>query len=213
MNMEAISSSSMKSLVATIAGLFAVILAFAIARERGMLDPELARRVVAMGFGVMLLVIGNAVPKLVRPLRTTGRDPARVMAADRFAGRTFVLAGIAFVALWAFAPAEHVMRISALVGLAAFGLVAASQLRLSLTGRRDRSQPATDADDPTSGVAITRWLLIYLLHGLLWVFAMFLVDSIWGDRAAQWMGVGFVLANAALVFVHLTRGRGTNAIG
>jgi uncharacterized membrane protein len=62
-------------------------------------------------------------------------------------------------------------------------------------------------------VAITRWLLIYLLHGLLWVFAMFLVDSIWGDRAAQWMGVGFVLANGALVFVHLTRGRGTNVIG
>lgn len=94
MNTEAFSSSSMKSLMLTVAGLLSVILAFAVAREHGTLDPDLARRLVAIEFGVMLLVIGNALRKIVRPLRMHGNDPPRFMAADRFAGRNLVLAGI-----------------------------------------------------------------------------------------------------------------------
>lgn len=205
MNTETFSSSSMKPLMATMAGLFTVILAFAVARERGMLDPDLARRVVAIGFGVMLVVLGNALPKLVRPLRMHDNDHAKVVAADRFAGRIFVLAGIVFVALWAFAPVEHVMRTSALVGLAAFGFVAASQLRLSLGRDPGRGHATTESDAATSGVALTRWVLIYFLHALLWVFAMFLADSIWGDRAAPWMVGSFVLASGALIFTHRRR--------
>ena len=204
-------SSSMRSLIATILGSFLAILAFAVARELGAVDSDAARRVVAIGFGVMLIVIGNVLPKLVRPLRAHGNDASRVLAADRFAGRTLVLAGIAFIALWALAPADHVMRISALAGLAAFGLVAVSQIRLAFRAdRRGRSQPtAADADaSDSSGVAAVRLALLYLLHGLLWVLAMFLADSVWGDRAAPWLIVGFVLANSVLVLVHLTRHRG-----
>ncbi len=202
MNRDAFSSPSMKPLMMTLAGLFTVILAFAVAREQGILDPDVARRVVAMGFGVMLLIIGNALPKLVRPLRTVGNDPSRVMAADRFAGRIFVLAGTVFVALWAFAPAEHVMLISALVGLAAFGLVAVSQAMLSRGSNRVRGKEAGDGHAAANAETIMRLVLIYLLHGLLWVFAMFLADSIWGDRAALWMVAGCVLANGALILAH-----------
>jgi hypothetical protein len=152
----------------------------------------------------IVLVLGNALPKLVRPFWMHGNDPARVMAADRFAGWIFVLAGIVFVALWAFAPTEHVMRISALVGLAAFGLVAASQFRPSLGRERARGHAATEGDAATTGVA-KRWVLIYFFHAVLWVFAMFLAESIWGDRAAQWMSIAFVLANGALMFAHRRR--------
>lgn len=205
------SGRQMKSLFAAIAGLVLVVVAFAVARQQELMDPELARRIVAMALGLMLVVIGNALPKLVRPLSAHAHDPARVMAAERYAGRTFVAAGLVFAALWAFAPAAHVMRLSALVGLSAFGLVAVSRLRLTLG--HDVARAAGDPAIPTAatrGVLAMRTMVIDLLHALLWVSAMFLADSIWGDRAAPWMVIGFALSGAILV---VARRRTWRAIG
>ena len=42
-----------------------------------------------------------------------------------------------------------------------------------------------------------RGLVLMLLHALLWVFAMFVADGLWGDAAAKWMAVAFVFANGA----------------
>ncbi|WP_306253038.1 hypothetical protein [Parvularcula sp. IMCC14364] len=40
-----------------------------------------------------------------------------------------------------------------------------------------------------------RIAMYLILHALFWVFAMILVDSIWGDAVAQWMAVVFSIAN------------------
>lgn len=190
---------SMKRLMLTVGGLLALVVIVAVARDQDVVDPDLGRRVVAIGLGSILVVTSNALPKLVRPLTAHGSNPARVLAAERFAARTLVLTGIAFVALWALGPIEHLMLISALVGLAGFALVGVSQLRLMLDGNT-RSREAEDADeDPAAKeVAIKRTAIVVLLHGLLWVFAMFLADSIWGDRAAPWMVIAFLVATFQL---------------
>jgi hypothetical protein len=188
----------MKRLMVTVGGLVALVVIVAVARNQDVVDPDLGRRVVAIGMGLILVVISNAFPKLVRPLTAQGSNPARVLAAERFAARTLVLTGIAFVALWALSPIEHLMRISALVGLAGFGLVGVSRLRLMLDGNtRSREAEGADEDPAAKEVAIKRTAIVGLLHGLLWVFAMFLADSIWGDTAAPWMVIAFVVATVA----------------
>jgi len=190
----------MTRLMVTVGGLVALVLVVAVARDQGVVDPDLGRRVVAIGLGLVLVVTSNAFPKLVRPLTAQGSNPGRALAAERFAARTLVLTGIAFVALWALGPIEHLMRISALVGLTGFGLVGVSQLRLVLDGNtRSRRAEAADEDPAAKEVATKRTAIVGLLHALLWAFAMLLADSIWGDRAAPWMVIAFVLATGAFV--------------
>jgi hypothetical protein len=207
MSTGSFSTWSMKSLVAAVAGLITLIVVFAVARERGFVDSATGARLVAVGLGLMFVVIGNALPKLVRPIGMHWRDPAAVLSAERFAGRVFVVAGLVFAALWLLAPITHVMFTSALVGLGAFALVAVSQIRLLLSGQS--SEQHTQASDSAAAreVVQKRFAVFHLLHGLLWACAMFLADSIWGDGAALWMVVGFVVASGALTSVQVTAHR------
>lgn len=46
---------------------------------------------------------------------------------------------------------------------------------------------------------VVRYLTLLFLWTLAWVFAMFVVDDIWGDQAAQWLSVVFVLANGFVI--------------
>jgi hypothetical protein len=201
-------TAPLKPFMLTIVSLSVAVLGFGVLREQGTIDPDLGRRAVAILLGLMLAVTGNVLPKLVRPLAAHAGDPARCLAADRFAGWTFAIAGLIFAALWVFAPIQHVMRISALVGLGAFALVAASQLRLVLAadarGRHERTSHSPAVDE---AAAATRIVAVQLLHALLWVFAMFLTDSIWGDTVAQWMVLPFIIASGALLSVQFTRVR------
>jgi hypothetical protein len=86
-----------------------------VARRLGWIDGFAEKRAVGLVIGAMALVIGNYLPK-IRPLRSP--------SAERFAGRVFVAAGVAFIALFAFAPLDLARRAGALVGIAALVLVA-----------------------------------------------------------------------------------------
>lgn len=100
-----------------IAFLALVILAGAsdVARRLGWIDGLAEKRAIGLVIGALALVIGNYLPK-IRPLRSP--------SAERFAGRVFVAAGVAFVALFVFAPLDLARRAGALVGVAALVLVA-----------------------------------------------------------------------------------------
>ncbi|MBN4046487.1 hypothetical protein JYU02_00645 [bacterium AH-315-P15] len=167
-------------------GLFAILVAAALGKEFGYIDGYVAKRIFGIIFGVVLVIMGNFLPKIVRPLSAQHSDPVKVLAAERFAGRTFVLAGIAYISVWVFAPPENAMLISSLVGLGAFALVATNWVWL-IRGELPRNQQETKSDK-------IRHAMFQILFALFWVFAIFLADSLWGDHISRPMGIAYVFA-------------------
>ena len=96
--------SSARAVVAFVS-LVGIVTAVAAAKGMGFLEAAAARRGIGMLIGVMALVIGNFLPKL-RPLKSPDANPAKGMAAERFAGWILVLAGIVYIALFTFAPLD-----------------------------------------------------------------------------------------------------------
>jgi hypothetical protein len=163
--------------------LFAVIVAIAIAKKTAAIDYDFAKRGVGIVLGLMLIGVGNLIPKF-RLFDSPRRDPAKTCAAERFAGWVFVLAGAAYVAVWAFAPMSGVMLISSILGLAAFALVAFDWLR-----RVRNAEARTARPQPTEATLVKRFLLGTILLTLGWGVAIFLVDHVWGDAASLWVGI------------------------
>ena len=127
------SAYSGKSTALIIGGLVVAVLAFAAAKEFGIVEGAVAKRAVAMIFGVILIVTGNLLPKLVLPLSAQRRDPVRAKAAERIAGWILVLAGILYITVWFLTPPADAMLISSAIGLGAFVLASAAWARGALS--------------------------------------------------------------------------------
>lgn len=67
-------------------------------------SEDLSHRVSMVILGLLVAFGGNAIPKMLTPLADLRCDPARVQAAQRRAGWTFVLSGLAFSAAWIVLP-------------------------------------------------------------------------------------------------------------
>ena len=98
-------------------------LALSLLQNFGAIDVSIYKRSFGVIMGFVLIVTGNHLPKTVRSLTAPRCDPTRLMAAELFAGRVFVLAGIIYVAVWIFGPLDQINLMSSLVGLTAFMLV------------------------------------------------------------------------------------------
>jgi hypothetical protein len=138
-----------RPLLAGISGFLALIglmEALALARGFGFMDEVTERRALGFAMGLLMIVIGNLLPKL-RPLGSTHPDPARAAGGERFAGRVLLLAGLAYVVLFAFAPLAAARSASAVVGIVALALVAADWVWLARgvlsRSRRQERQPAS----------------------------------------------------------------------
>jgi hypothetical protein len=167
-------------------GLVAVIGAIAIGKETGVIENHAAKRGVGIIFGLMLIGVGNLLPKF-RLFDSPGRDPAQTLAAERFAGWVFVITGTAYVIIWAFVPMPGVMLVSSIVGLTSFALVA-----FDWTRRAIAKKPSTAGRQATEATFVKRFLLGTMLLSLGWGFAIFLVDHIWGDAVSRWVAIVFV---------------------
>ena len=178
-------------------GLLVVIAGLAIGKKTGLVDYDVAKRGVAMALGAMMIGAGNLLPKF-RLFDAPGRNPARILSAERLAGWTFVLGGIAYVVIWALAPIENAMLVSSIVGLGAFAFVALSWARAA-----GGSSPAASLESGRGGesAAVKRILLFSILLTLLWTVVIFLVDYAWGDRASQMVAIGYPIAIGVLVSV------------
>jgi hypothetical protein len=163
--------------------LFGAMVAVAVAKRSGVIENDVARRFVGIILGLMLICAGNVLPKF-RLFESGGSDPAKALAAGRFAGWTFVLAGAAYVVFWRLAPMPRVTLLSSIVGLSAFALVGMDLLRRTAGARSPRPRPTA-----SESTLVKRLLLGTILLSLGWGIAIFLVDHFWGDTASMWMGV------------------------
>jgi hypothetical protein len=182
----------LRSLVLSIVAVLAAVVTVGVGRRTGLLEPELAKRLGMVVFGIMLVVLGNYMPKFVVPWST----PAMV-AARRFAGWVFVLAGAAYVAFCLLAPMPQAVVVPSVIGIAAFVLAGVNWVRAV---RRGRQFPGTDGDVVTD-IQLSPALVVqragpHILLGLFFVFVLFLSDALWGDSVARWMAVGYCLALA-----------------
>jgi hypothetical protein len=78
--------------------LLTVAAGLAYARRLGIVDIDIPARGTMIGSGMLVAIYGNAIPKVISV------TSAKARLVQRFAGWAFVLSGLAYAAIWAFAP-------------------------------------------------------------------------------------------------------------
>ena len=185
------SLTALRSLAAAIIAVLAAVVAVGIGRRTGVLEPELAKRFGVVVFGFMLAVVGNYIPKFVVPWST----PATV-AARRFAGRIFVLAGLAYIPTCLLAPMPQAVVVPSLIGIGAFAVAGINWMRAAGRPPRRHTADGAAADGHTSRAFEIERAAPHILLGLFFVFVIFLSGVLWGDAVARWMAVGYCMAAA-----------------
>ncbi len=115
-------------------GMLAGCAALAAARSAGLLDPDVTVRGAMALIGLFLAIHANDIPKQL------AKDP-RGQAVQRATGRAMVLAYLAWIAVWIFAPMSLATPLSvALVLLAIVWIVLACR-RILTRAAREQSTP------------------------------------------------------------------------
>jgi hypothetical protein len=76
--------------------------------------------------GLILAIMGNMLPKMLKPLSVIPAVNVRRQSAQRFSGWAFSIAGLGYAAAWAFAPLARAAEVSMAVCGTALMLVLAS---------------------------------------------------------------------------------------
>jgi hypothetical protein len=82
--------------------MLAVAAVFKVAEHGGFVSSDIATRATQAMIGLMLAFYANFIPKNLPSFRA--RASARMQSALRVSGWTFALAGLAYAAIWAWAP-------------------------------------------------------------------------------------------------------------
>ncbi len=117
------------------AGLIIVVAGGAkLAAAHGLVGSDWPGRAMMAVTGALLMVMGNAIPKTLRPLSADSRDPATLQQLQRRAGWTFALAGAALAIGWLVLP-EPVANLLTLLLAPVTVLVLVQTLRVYRAGR------------------------------------------------------------------------------
>ena len=134
-----------------LAGLImAIPLALKVAGALGWIDDgagHVSDRAMGVVLGVVFMVSSNSIPKRLTPLSATPCEPTRAQTLQRFAGWTFVLAGLGYSVAWLALPIERAKLIATLI-LA--GGVALVLVRVAYVYLR-ASQTPPPASDKSNG--------------------------------------------------------------
>jgi len=195
MNSQTVCTRPVRTTVFSFLGLLGVVALFALAKGKGVIEPAVARRAIGLLVGAMIVIVGNLVPKL-RPLNSPSSDPAEAGAAERSAGWTLVLAGIVYIALFAFAPLDVAGRFSSFIGIGAIAVIAVNWTWLAQGTLFRSTKSVEDMRELNREEVEQRKVMISLLFGLLYVLAgtwvVFLVrDKSWGRDLGSWMILTF----------------------
>jgi hypothetical protein len=125
-----------------VAGLMiAVAAGLKFANSLELIDQETVKRGAQMMFGLMLAGYANVMPKQLKgPIRST-EAARRSLAAVRFGGWSFTLAGLGYAATWAFAPISVADEVATGMVALAMVIVLSYAGRTLLACRRARQSP------------------------------------------------------------------------
>jgi hypothetical protein len=204
MNIQAPSIRPIFSAVVGFLGVTLIAMAIGLADEMGVIDPVVAKRAIGFALGLMLVVIGNSLPKL-RPLHSS-RAKASSAASERLSGWALVLAGSAWIVLFAFAPLNQARYIAALIGIGAVTLIAVNWAwlarRIFFAVQKQNEEPAI----PVTMPAGPRRMIVYLLFAFFFVVItacvkFIIVEKQLADQLSSLMFVAFGIAYAGLFAV------------
>ena len=194
-------SRPLKTMILGFLGFALTAAALAFAQKMGLIEPTAMKRTMGLIIGILVIVTGNFLPK-THPLNAPGVNPAGpAAAAERFAGWTLVVVGIAYVALFAIAPLDQARKFSSILGFIAMIYIAASwawMVRGAVLGGHEES-----AED-RERAAEKRKLMVPLLFAFFYAFATACTAFLFRDRrlimeVGWWMFMGFWLIYAALM--------------
>jgi hypothetical protein len=194
-------SRPLKTMILGFLGFAFTTAALAIAQNMGFIEPAAAKRAMGLLIGILVIVTGNFLPK-THPLSAPGVNPAGpAAAAERFAGWTLVVVGIAYLALFAIAPLDQARKFASILGFIAMIYIAASWAWMVrgavLGGREDSAQDQARA-------AEKRKLMVPLLFAFFYAFATVCTAFLFHDRrliieVGWWMFLGFWFVYAVLM--------------
>jgi hypothetical protein len=118
-------------------------LTYKFAHNFGFEGGVLGDRVMGVGCGVALMVLGNYLPKALAPVAATRCLPVQAQSIQRFAGWSFAIAGLLYAGAWLFLPVAMAHAVDTPIVAAALVLTL-GRLLLALGGRRlPSSSPTT----------------------------------------------------------------------
>lgn len=123
--------------VALAAFILGAAFALRYAEGSGMIAADGARRAMQVLIGLMLAGYANLMPKRLGPARGSPRAEAAAQAVLRTGGWSLTLAGVAYAALWAFAPLGLADTAGIVVVATAMMLTIGYAVRAFTTCRRD----------------------------------------------------------------------------
>lgn len=176
----------LRTLTVSVFSVLAIFAALILAEETGFIGSDPARRGVSALMGVLLLLCGNYLPKLTA---APSPNSARLAKADRAAGRLLILTGLGFALIWVLAPLDWARAVSPMAGLAG-GLIAL--LAWVFVAQRAEGGSAGLAASALSTAA--RLGVLMISGSIIATFGLFEIDRRWGDEAAQWTSIIFVLS-------------------
>jgi hypothetical protein len=175
--------------------LVAIAMAMALARAIGLVDVAVEQRVLGLVIGAMIVVTGNFLPKM-RPLNVDQGNPARTTAAERLAGWVLLLAGLAYIALFVFAPVDQARHFSSVIGIGAIGIIAVDWIWLARSVLFATRKPTGNTSE--MGRRLTRkrkaaiWLLVAFFYVLVTAcVTFFFYDTPRGHQIGSWSIVVF----------------------
>src|SRR6185295_5166308 len=111
MNSDTVFTRPVKAALFGFLSLMGVAMGIAIARETGLIEAPVAKRALGLIIGITIVITGNLLPKL-RPFGSPRGNHSRAALVERFTGWGLVLTGVAYVALFVFAPLNQAGTVS-----------------------------------------------------------------------------------------------------
>ncbi|MGH8427287.1 MAG: hypothetical protein ACRES7_04800 [Gammaproteobacteria bacterium] len=197
MSTQKVFTGPVMAVVWSFIGLTVLALALTLAGNLGILDAVFVKRAIGVLIGVTIIVTGNFLPK-IRPMNAPGCDPVKATAAERVAGWMLVLSGLAYLALFIFAPLDRARLAAPIIGLAAIVVVAVNWLWLACGSLFGTGRATESAGGHGGWGRQRRELMIWVLFALFYLFAAGNVAFLVDDKAvrneiAAWMLLAFCL--------------------
>jgi len=204
MNIQTFSVRPVCSAVIGFLGVTMIAALFGLADEMGIIDTVVAKRIIGFAMGLMMVVIGNSLPKL-RPLHSS-RAEIPSTTSERLSGWTLVLAGSCWIALFAFAPLSQARYVAALVGFGAVSVIAVNWTWFARRAFFGMRREIEETAIPVAMAAGPRRIIGYLLFAFFFCVItacvkFFIVDKQLATQLTSWMLIVFCVLYGGLFAV------------